>query len=267
LSEYRASIEMDMFEEIDGYVVVNGPPANFAEVTDFWDHITPKVIKPLLESIAAAQGVSFDSVTFRPGDFNEPWTESGLRELAIHLAGRLRTAQIEALNDTQFLERTELDASMLALIGTTEWVGPEPKAVQPAGGAPPPPPPSATAQLDAPATAPKRGKPSNAAIAAATPPAAPPSPPKEGAKRGPGGLVKVPLETSVEIWTLFGQGHSFDIGKFCREASISPATYRNYLAGKNSKINNAQGKVIRTDVEQRIAGLTRLLEILSANDL
>jgi hypothetical protein len=107
LSEYRASIEMDMFEEIDGYVVVNGPPANFAEVTDFWDHITPKVIKPLLESIAAAQGVSFDSVTFRPGDFNEPWTESGLRELAIHLAGRLRTAQIEALNDTQFLERTE----------------------------------------------------------------------------------------------------------------------------------------------------------------
>jgi hypothetical protein len=111
LSEYRASIEMDMFEEIDGYVVVNGPPANFAEVTDFWDHITPKVIKPLLESIAAAQGVSFDSVTFRPGDFNEPWTESGLRELAIHLAGRLRTAQIEALNDTQFLERTELDGA------------------------------------------------------------------------------------------------------------------------------------------------------------
>lgn len=263
MGEYRASFEMDMFEEIDNYCVIEGTPSTAAEIEAFWREVGPKVVAPVVVAIADAHGVTVTAESFAPEKFT-PWTESGLRDMTIHLANRLATAQVEALDDPSFILATELDASQIALIGSTEWVGTEPKE-EPAGGAfPPPPPPSAAAALEALAISPPGpGKPKKDA----EPPKAAPdgAVPRDGrviaAKESKRGLTS---EICIEIWTLFGEGHNFEIGTFAREAGISTATYRNYLAGKKSRLDNNQAALIRKDTEERLACLNKLNEIMKS---
>ena len=244
LTEFRASIEMDAFELVDGYTAINGDPSSAEEISSFWSEIQPKIVKPILEEVSRLQD---GHSNFNLSEF-EPWNETGMRAFCIALAGKLRSAVLE-VDNTTFAHVTEIDQSRIALLGTTEWVEAGESATTTTGAkkppAPPAPPPPPTTLDSHASEPPKRGRPSN----------------KENAAIQNQDLVS-------SIWVNLGQIMNWEVNKFCHLLSISSPTLRNYSGGKKSKLTAEQADIMEKELKDRadiIANTRKLLASFKAN--